>query len=134
MDAKYQKRYEDYKRSLEALLEARDRDREDSFVLSGTSSKYSITFELAWKVMKDILIDHYGIVDFVSGSPKDVLRRAFKTGMISDDIWLEMLECRNNLAHDYDLNLIKEAFDKIIGEYSERFLEFEMMVEGLRIV
>ena len=60
MDEKFIRRFESYKNSLASLAEARERDMTDSFVLSGTSAKFSITFDLAWKVMKDILWQHYG--------------------------------------------------------------------------
>lgn len=56
MDEKFMRRYESFKNSLASLSEARERDMSDSFVLSGTSAKFSITFDLAWKVMKDILV------------------------------------------------------------------------------
>lgn len=56
MDEKFNRRFASYTKSLDALAEARERDLSDSFVLSGTSAKFSITFDLAWKVMKDILI------------------------------------------------------------------------------
>ena len=56
MDVKFEKRFQSFKNSLDSLTEARKRDMEDSFVLSGTSAKFSITFDLAWKVMKDILV------------------------------------------------------------------------------
>ena len=69
MDEKFIRRFESYKNSLASLAEARERDMTDSFVLSGTSAKFSITFDLAWKVMKDILWQHYEITDFVAGSP-----------------------------------------------------------------
>lgn len=55
MDEKFNRRYTSFCNSLDALAEARQRDLSDSFVLSGTSAKSSITFDLAWKVMKDIL-------------------------------------------------------------------------------
>ena len=96
----------------------------DSFVLSGTSAKFSITFDLAWKVMKDILIQHYAITAFVYGSPREVLRMAYKAELISDDIWLEMLKIRNQLAHDYDGVIVKEYCQKIIHEYIDRLYEF----------
>ena len=74
MDEKFTKRYESFKNSLSSLSEARERDMTDSFVLSGTSAKFSITFDLAWKVMKDILVQYYAITGFVAGSPREVLR------------------------------------------------------------
>ena len=76
------KRFESYKHSLAALTEARERNMEDSFVLSGTSAKFSITFDLAWKTMKDILIEYYSITDFVAGSPREVLKKSFQSKMI----------------------------------------------------
>lgn len=76
------RRYESFKNSLASLSEARERDMSDSFVLSGTSAKFSITFDLAWKVMKDILVQYYAITGFVAGSPREVLRESFQAGMI----------------------------------------------------
>ena len=108
MDAKFEKRWESFTRSLESLAEARERDLSDSFVLSGTSAKLSITFDLAWKVMKDILVQCYAITDFIAGSPREVLRAAYKAELISDDIWMEMLKVRNQLSHDYDGVIVKE--------------------------
>lgn len=61
------------------LAEARERDLSDSFVLSGTSAKFSITFDLAWKVMKDILVQYYAITGFVTGSPREVLKQHCQT-------------------------------------------------------
>ena len=55
MDEKFIRRFESFKNSLDSLAEARQRDLSDSFVISGTSAKFSITFDLAWKVMKDIM-------------------------------------------------------------------------------
>ena len=102
MDEKFTKRYESFKNSLASLTEARQRDMEDSFVLSGTSAKFSITFDLAWKVMKDILVQYYAITGFVAGSPREVLRESFKAELIQGDEWMDMLKVRNQLAHDYD--------------------------------
>ena len=53
MDEKFMKRLESFKNSLDSLAEAKQRDLSDSFVLSGTGAKYSITFDLAWKVMME---------------------------------------------------------------------------------
>ena len=131
MDEKFSRRYESFCNSLKALSEARERDFSDSFVISGTVAKFSITFDLAWKVMKDILIQHYAIIGFVTGSPKDVLREAFKANLIDDDDWMEMLKVRNELTHDYDGAVIISHCKMIVGKYIDLFYKFEDVVKGI---
>ena len=131
MAERFFKRFEKFSASLDALSEARERDMTDSFVLSGTSSKFCITFELSWKVMKDILIEHYDIRNFVTGSPKETLRQAFKAGLISDEAWLDMLQARNDLIHDYDLSVIKDCCNAILHKYIDLFFEFKEKVNKL---
>ena len=120
-------------KSLDALAEARQRDLTDSFVLSGTSAKFSITFDLAWKVMKDILIQYYAITGFVSGSPREVLREAFKANLISDEAWMDMLKVRNELTHDYDCEIVKTHCSTIVEKYIDLFYDFEKVVKQLEM-
>ena len=131
MDEKFSRRFESFCNSLKALSEARERDFSDSFVVSGTGAKFSITFDLAWKVMNDILIQHYAIIGFVTGSPKEVLREAFKANLIDDDDWMEMLKVRNELTHDYDGAVIISHCKMIVGKYIDLFYEFEDVVKGI---
>ena len=93
--------------------------------------KFSIAMNLAWKVMKDIIVGYYEITDFVTGSPKEVLKKAFQAKLISDDTWLEMLRTRNELAHDYDGAIIKSACMTIIGRYLDLFYDFRNTVDEL---
>ena len=127
MDEKFSRRFKSFCNSLEALSEARERD----FVLSGTSAKFSITFDLSWKVMKDILVQYYAITGFVAGSPREVLREAFKANLISDDAWMDMLKVRNELAHDYDCEIVKKHCNTIVEKYIDLFYEFEEVVKKL---
>ena len=131
MDEKFMKRYESFKNSLASLSEARERDMSDSFVLSGTSAKFSITFDLAWKVMKDILVQYYAITSFVAGSPREVLRESFQAGLIHGDEWMMMLKVRNQLAHDYDGMIVKSYRRMIVDVYLNKFEEFQTRVEQL---
>ena len=128
MDEKYNRRFTSFCNSLDALSEAKNRDFSDSFVLSGTSAKFSITFDLAWKVMKDILVKQLGITDFAIGSPRAVLQAAFTNGLIRDDVWMKMLKTRNLLAHDYDGTIAERKFDIIISGYYDAFTEFKNTV------
>lgn len=132
MERKYTARFESYCRSLAGLEEARERDPSDSFVLSGTISKYNLTFDLAWKVMKDVLLEDYGITDFATGSPRETLRTAAANGLISDDRWLQMLRLRNNLTHDYDGRIAENSFHTILDEYLPLLEEFRDFMEQHR--
>ena len=131
MDEKFNRRFMSFCNSLDALAEARQRDLSDSFVLSGTSAKFSITFDLSWKVMKDILVQYYAITGFVAGSPREVLRESYKANLISDESWMEMLKVRNELAHEYDCEIVKEHCNTIVKEYIDLFYEFEETVKKL---
>ena len=122
MDEKFNRRFLSFCRSLDALAEAKNRDLSDSFVLSGTSAKFSITFDLAWKVMKDILVQYYAMTGFVAGSPREVLRKSYQASLISDDTWMEMLKVRNELTHDYDGDIVKEYCNVIIQKYVDSVL------------
>ena len=133
MDEKFNRRYTSFCNSLDALAEARQRDLTDSFVLSGTSAKFSITFDLAWKVMKDILVQYYAITNFVAGSPREVLRESYKANLISDEAWMEMLKVRNELAHDYDCEIVKEHCNTIVQKYIDLLYDFKDTVDNLDI-
>ncbi len=124
MQEKSVERYQDFCASLEALRKAKGRDPQDEFVLSGTAQKYSMAFGLGWNVMNDLCIEYHGIPDFAMGSSKDMLRTAFSVGLISDDAWLDMLDIRNTLSHDYDGSLAEEYFHVTLEEYLPLMDEF----------
>lgn len=129
MDEKFYRRFLSFKNSLAALAEAKDRDMSDSFVISGTGAKFSIAFDLAWKVMKDIIIQYYQVVDFPKGSPREVLRKAFEFELIDDEVWMEMLRNRNDLTHDYDGEVVESICQKIVDCYIDKFYEFSHKAE-----
>lgn len=131
MDEKYYKRFESFSRSLDALAEARTRDLTDSFVISGTGAKYCITLDLAWKVMKDIILQYYMVSGFATGSPREVLRKAFEMDLICEDVWMEMLKVRNEFTHDYDGQIIEKYCKTIVERYIDVFYEFKETVDAL---
>ena len=129
MDEKFYRRFESFRRSLAALEEVRERDLTDSFILSGAGAKFNITFDLAWKVMKDIIIQYFAVVDFPKGSPREVLRKAYEFQLISDEAWLDMLRDRNDLTHDYDGEIVKEVCKRLINCYLALFEEYRKTAE-----
>ena len=129
MEKKYINRFHSFQRSLRSLEEARYRDMGDDFVVSGTVQKFCLTFDIAWKVMKDIIVNYHKISDFAAGSPRETLRTAGAVQLIYGDVWMQMLQERNDLTHDYDGTLAQEAAGRIVGLYLPKMEEFEKTAE-----
>lgn len=129
MENKFINRYNTFCRSLKNLEKSRTADPKADFVVEGTVLNFNLTFDISWKVMKDILVKHLGILDFAIGSPRETLRQAFTNGIIDDDRWMQMLRCRNQLAHDYDGTFALEKFQDIIKEYYPLFEQLKNTAE-----
>ena len=129
MPKSYINRFNSFKNSLASLEEAKNKDKDDSFVLSGTAMKFNLTFDLAWRLMSDIIRIEHKIFDYTIGSPRDTLRKSKSLGIINDDIWLNMLDDRNNLTQDYDYIVAAEKFDVIVNKYIDVFNAFKGTVE-----
>ena len=117
MESKYFNRYRSLCKSLSNLQLSRGADIDSPFVLPATVQNYNLTFDLAWKVMKELLTHEFGLTDFAAGSPRETLKSAFSVGLIDDDKWMDMLRVRNTLAHDYDGQVAIKYFDDIVGDY-----------------
>lgn len=129
MESKSINRYHTFCKSLKNLEKSLDADVSADFVLEGTVLNYCLTFDIAWKVMKDILTKELEILDFALESPRETLQQAFANGIIDDDRWMKMLRVRNQLAHDYDGTLAEEEFQNIIGVYYPLFQKLKEHVE-----
>lgn len=121
MQTQYSKRAEAFKKSLETLKLSKTADKSNPLILSGIVMSFNLTFDLAWKLIKDILQEDHGIKDFPSGSHKETLKKAKSVGIIQDDIWLDMLDDRNDLVHDYDFAFASKKVDTIINNYISEF-------------
>ena len=74
----------------------------DTVILTGLVGLFEVCFEQSWKMMKEILESH-GYEEGATGSPKIILKTAYKAGMIKDEeLWLRALQERNNVAHSYN--------------------------------
>lgn len=120
-------RFNDLKGCVWDLKQAKERNdiMTDTFVLSGLISKFCLSFDLSWKVMKDFIVEYHGILDFAVGSPRETLEKAFQVGIIDDDgMWLKLLRLRNELSHDYNSSLAYESAGTIINSYIDIFVAF----------
>lgn len=129
MERKYINRYHTFCRSMKNLEKSRMADPSADFVLAATVLNFNLTFDIAWKVMKDILVKQMGILDFAMGSPRETLQQAFTNGIIEDDQWMRMLKDRNQLAHDYDGTFVAEKFRDIVQIYYALFEQLKNKCE-----
>lgn len=129
MENVYTNRYKSYCRSLSNLAFGIGADPDEPLILPGVVQCFSLSFDLAWKVMKDVLTKRLGILDFKAGSPREVLNMAFSNGLISSEVWLSMLRTRNTLVHDYDGKIAHEKFSQIMNEYYPIMCQFKETIE-----
>jgi nucleotidyltransferase substrate binding protein (TIGR01987 family) len=98
--------------------------------LTGLVGLYEICFEQAWKAMKELLEMH-GYEEGATGSPKMILKTAYKSGMIQDeDLWLQALQERNNVAHSYNHNIAIGIVRLAKSEFYNMFCELQKEISS----
>lgn len=121
---RFEERKQDLSRATERLKEALNVE-ETEIAIDGTLHRFEFTFELAWKTLKDYM-EYNGIIE-TTGSPREVLKTAFASGLIEEgETWIDMMLARNSLSHLYDeetsrkiYNDIKEKYFKLIEKLNE---------------
>lgn len=71
------KKFDNYVRQLNVLKKAYDEDMDNEFIISGIIDKFSLQFELGWKVLKELLLyegESRAKTGFSEGDFKSVLR------------------------------------------------------------
>ncbi len=80
----------------------------------GVIQRFEFSFELLWKTMKLFLLDQ-GII---TNSPKEALKETYRFGIITDEeLFLDMLDDRNQTSHIYSEDMSKEIFIRIKKNY-----------------
>ena len=119
------KKFENYRQNLAVLRLSNQQDRSNEFIVSGIIDKFAIQFELAWKVLKELLA-YEGVEAARTGSPREIIKQAYQYyPCIQEDVWLDMLSQRNNMAHIYDGNAANALAQEIIDRFIPAFNELE---------
>ncbi len=124
------KKYDNFCRALNNLKDINEYEEPyNNVVLTGLVALYEICFEQSWKMMKDKLAE-CGYSESATGSPRTILKTAYKAGMIKDEqLWLEALVARNNVAHAYNeeiaQDIIRQTKDKFLYMFDELKREIE---------
>ena len=124
------KKYENFVAAFENLKDIYDYSEPYGNVeLTGLVGVFEVCFEQSWKAMKEIL-EANGFSEGRTGSSKQILKTAYSAGMIEDeDMWLDALVSRNNVAHAYNKDIALE----IVRNTKDRYFKlFETLVVNLK--
>jgi nucleotidyltransferase substrate binding protein (TIGR01987 family) len=123
-DIRWKQRFANYEQALEQFIEGVESNGSNpvNIIKEGIIHRFEFTHELAWKVMKDYL-EFEGYQD-ITGS-RSATKEAFNSGLIREgQIWMNMIESRNNTVHTYNEAILEKEFTKIIIDYYPLLKEF----------
>jgi nucleotidyltransferase substrate binding protein (TIGR01987 family) len=116
-DIRWKQRFENLQASYQLLQEAIATHKEmpeNHLIEMALIKSFEMTFELAWKTMKDYLV--FNGIDVKL--PREIIKQAFATDIIVDgQLWIDMLEERNLMAHVYDHARALQATERICGHF-----------------
>ncbi|MCD4731003.1 MAG: nucleotidyltransferase substrate binding protein, partial [Bacteroidales bacterium] len=114
-DIRWRQRFTNFEKAYKQFMEAMEKfSTLSTLEKEGLVQRFEYTFELSWKLMKDYL-ESKGVS---SKFPRDVIKNAFFYEIIENgEVWMDMLEKRNLLAHTYDEKNFDKALSKINEEY-----------------
>jgi nucleotidyltransferase substrate binding protein (TIGR01987 family) len=117
-DIRWEQRFQNFDRAVGLLREPFERDVAALSALEreGAVHRFEFVVELAWKTLKDYL-EHEGQL-VQPATPRHVVKLAFAAGILSDgQVWIDMLDHRNLLAHTYDAARFEEALLAVRDRY-----------------
>jgi nucleotidyltransferase substrate binding protein (TIGR01987 family) len=113
-DIRWIQRFQNYQRSFLLLQTALEIKQPSQVEQAGIIQFFEMTFELAWKLLKDYL-DEEG---YSTKSPRESIKQAFQIELISNgQQWLYALNDRNLTVHTYDENTALAIENKIRSDY-----------------
>lgn len=113
------KKFENFCKTLDNLEEInRIKPPYNVVITAGLCSLFTQCFEQSWRAMKEYLSQE-GWAEENTGSPRQILKISYQTGLIQDESgWLKALEERNLGAHTYN----QEVADTLIADTRSLFL------------
>ena len=124
-DIRWKQRFENFDKSYKLLNKYAKQPISTELERAGIIQFFEMTFELAWKVLKDYLEAQ----EYLVKSPRETVKQAFQIGLIDNGhIWMDALSNRNLTTHTYDEELANKMTNEIITMYLP---ELDKMYEKL---
>lgn len=117
----------DFGKALERLKEVLETPVDDHrLIMDGTIQRFEFCTELGWKTFKDFLEHEKKKVL----SPRDAVSQAYQMEWIDNEkLWVDMLEDRNVLSHNYSTKTADEVYGRIKYYYPAMKVAYEKLKE-----
>lgn len=113
-EIRWKQRFQNFEKSYVLLKKYSQANIETELERAGIIQFFEMTFELAWKVLKDYLESQ----GYVVKSPRETIKQSLQIGIIENGhVWLEALSNRNLTTHTYDEELAEKMSEEIINKY-----------------
>ena len=127
MNGRLKRIFIDFKNAFDNL-ETAAKEAKTDLEIDGTIKRFELCYELSWKLIKEVMANQ-GII---CKNPRNCFKQAFINDLISDeDIWLKMIEDRNELVHVYESVKSREIFENIKNEYLK---PLKWLLEKARVI
>ena len=124
-DIRWKQRFENFDKSYKLLNKYAKQPITTELERAGIIQFFEMSFELAWKVLKDYLEAQ----EYLVKSPRETVKQAFQIGLIDNGhVWMDALSNRNLTTHTYDEELANKMTNEIITMYLP---ELDKMYEKL---
>jgi nucleotidyltransferase substrate binding protein (TIGR01987 family) len=118
-------KFENFVNCLQVLKNSnREMAKSDEIYRTGVIGQFSLTFELSWKVLQEVMRAH-AVSEAENGSPREILKAGFRFSFLDDEsTWLQMLKDRNSAMHIYDEQAFISVLDRVYDSYIKTFDTF----------
>jgi nucleotidyltransferase substrate binding protein (TIGR01987 family) len=119
MNERFERIFNDFENSVKNLTTAVEKAKDD-LEIDGAIKRFEMCYELSWKVIK-LYLENLGII---CKNPRDCFKQAKINDLINDEIiWMEMIDTRNRLVHEYSSSFSREIFNEIKNKYNKILYE-----------
>ena len=119
-DIRWIQRFSNFERAFLLLQDSLKIEQLSILERAGLIQFFEITFELAWKLLKD----YEETEGFIVKTPREAIKQAFQSGLISNGHdWIDALQDRNLTAHTYNEETAIAVETKIRDKYFQLLAE-----------
>ncbi len=113
-DVRWRQRFDQFDKSFSLLESAMTIEKMTVIERAGLIQFFEMAFEQSWKLLKDFQESE----GFTIASPRQAIKQAFQSGLVTDGhAWISALEDRNLTTHTYNEQTADLVEQKIRNDY-----------------